>query len=312
MSQYQETLDFFNDIARRWHERAYDPEETFVRFPTSRVRQDVTIEELKKRGIAGPVLDIGCGTGQLVIDLHKIGVEAYGIDNAPAMIEEARRMCAEAVPEKSPSAFFEATDFDSYTPTTTFRGVTAMGFLEYLPHDAPFFNKLFDLMAPGAVAYIECRSKLFNLFSGNEYTKKILDTGEMTSLLASFSSVARFSPMGMEVMGDLQEGVLQHMQELVVRGDGERRPPVDEETLKTIPSTIVRRQHTPEEIEVIARSSGLSLQYVVYYHAHPFPPVFAAHFPVLYNKMAFAMQPLGYTPLGVALCSSFVAVLQKT
>jgi ubiquinone/menaquinone biosynthesis C-methylase UbiE len=39
----------------------------------------------------GPVADVGCGPGQLTAHLHRCGVEAFGIDLSPAMIDVAHR-----------------------------------------------------------------------------------------------------------------------------------------------------------------------------------------------------------------------------
>ncbi|MGC9666581.1 class I SAM-dependent methyltransferase [Planosporangium sp. 12N6] len=39
----------------------------------------------------GPVADVGCGPGQVTAHLHKLGVDAFGIDLSPAMIDLARR-----------------------------------------------------------------------------------------------------------------------------------------------------------------------------------------------------------------------------
>ena len=39
----------------------------------------------------GPVADVGCGPGLITAHLHGLGVEAFGIDLSPAMIEIARR-----------------------------------------------------------------------------------------------------------------------------------------------------------------------------------------------------------------------------
>jgi SAM-dependent methyltransferase len=39
----------------------------------------------------GPVADVGCGPGQVTAHLHELGVDAFGIDLSPAMIEVARR-----------------------------------------------------------------------------------------------------------------------------------------------------------------------------------------------------------------------------
>ena len=39
----------------------------------------------------GPVADVGCGPGHIPALLHELGVDAFGIDLSPAMIDLARR-----------------------------------------------------------------------------------------------------------------------------------------------------------------------------------------------------------------------------
>ncbi|PZF87198.1 class I SAM-dependent DNA methyltransferase [Micromonospora deserti] len=47
--------------------------------------------ELVHASGGGPVADIGCGPGRITAYLHNLGVEAFGIDLSPAMIDVARR-----------------------------------------------------------------------------------------------------------------------------------------------------------------------------------------------------------------------------
>jgi ubiquinone/menaquinone biosynthesis C-methylase UbiE len=39
----------------------------------------------------GPVADVGCGSGRITAHLHELGVDAFGVDLSPGMIEVARR-----------------------------------------------------------------------------------------------------------------------------------------------------------------------------------------------------------------------------
>src|ERR1051325_9541103 len=40
--------------------------------------------------IAGPVLEMGCGTGRLLLPIAREGVEIHGLDNAPTMLNILR------------------------------------------------------------------------------------------------------------------------------------------------------------------------------------------------------------------------------
>jgi SAM-dependent methyltransferase len=59
-------------------------------------RPQSAIVALADRGdvLRGPLLDVGCGTGEHVIFLRQRGVEAWGVDVAAAAIERAREKAA--------------------------------------------------------------------------------------------------------------------------------------------------------------------------------------------------------------------------
>jgi ubiquinone/menaquinone biosynthesis C-methylase UbiE len=47
--------------------------------------------ELVRAAGGGPVADVGCGPGHVTAELHALGVDAFGIDLSPSMIDVARR-----------------------------------------------------------------------------------------------------------------------------------------------------------------------------------------------------------------------------
>jgi SAM-dependent methyltransferase len=76
----------------------------------------------------GPVADVGCGPGQVTAYLHKLGVNAFGIDLSPGMIDVARR--------DHPGLRFEVgsmTDLD--LPAAAVAGLLAWQSLIHIPDD---------------------------------------------------------------------------------------------------------------------------------------------------------------------------------
>lgn len=77
----------------------------------------------------GPVADMGCGPGHVTAHLHALGVDAFGIDLSPAMIEVARR--------EHPGLRFEVgsmTDLD--LPDASVAGLLGWWSLVHVPDDA--------------------------------------------------------------------------------------------------------------------------------------------------------------------------------
>jgi len=50
-----------------------------------------TFAELTKAAGLGPVADLGCGTGRVAAHLDSLGVDVFGIDLSPVMVDFARR-----------------------------------------------------------------------------------------------------------------------------------------------------------------------------------------------------------------------------
>ena len=49
------------------------------------------------RQAGGPVLEVGCGTGRLLLPLVEAGIDVTGVDSSPAMLSVARRKLGERV-----------------------------------------------------------------------------------------------------------------------------------------------------------------------------------------------------------------------
>lgn len=92
----------------------------------------------------GPVLDIGCGPGQVARHLHDRGVRVCGLDLSPAMIEQARRL--------HPGLDFRVGDmFAIDAPDGMWAGITAFYSIVHIPRERlrQAFVELRRVLRPG-------------------------------------------------------------------------------------------------------------------------------------------------------------------
>ena len=82
-----ETRDSYSAMAASYGEMVAGELE---RRPLDRALLGV-FAELVKAGGGGPVADVGCGSGRVTVVLQRLGLDAFGIDLAPGMVELARR-----------------------------------------------------------------------------------------------------------------------------------------------------------------------------------------------------------------------------
>jgi len=78
-------------------------EQAFVEFYDHvvpyRERQDVGFFVERARETGGPVLELGCGTGRVLIPTAQAGLEIVGLDSSPLMLSACRRKLAAEAPE---------------------------------------------------------------------------------------------------------------------------------------------------------------------------------------------------------------------
>lgn len=306
--QKPESIAYWNQKAAQWDSLAYDPKKTYQHFPTSLVRQKESVDLATKHLAHGSkILDIGCATGQLVLDLRQTGFDAHGIDNALEMIQQARKNLAAKDSAAKADTVFRHQDIDSTEFDASYHGVTAMGLLEYVTDRDQFFRRLNRMLKPSGMAFIESRNRLFNLYSANNYVTQTAERGDLAPLVRQIAEVDRFSPQSITESADLIRSIYQkigqEMQNFTFEkamGKREMKYPFQ------LP------QYTPEELQQMGAKAGMTLKYVVYYHFHPFIPRLENALGPLFNKLAILMQPLGRTSLGATFCSAFIAVFEKT
>ena len=293
------TRDYFSRIAGQWSDLAYGS--SLSEYPGGRVRQEIVVQDLRERRKTGRALDVGCGTGNLVRELSGMGFDVSGIDLSPDMISTARAY------HPALERAFQCEDIMSYDPGRDFDVITAMGVLEYQEQDLGFLRRLAGLLRDDGIMYVESRNRLFNVFSSNRYTLGEIEDLRLPDMIRELEEVDRYSPVR-EITGDTLSGAIRRVTEgllIPAKPSGETPPE------RTYPAGMIRRQYTPRGFEELCTRSGCSLEYLVYYHIHPFLPRFEKQFPQLFNALSLAYQPLGYTPLCATTGSSFVAVITK-
>lgn len=75
-----------NNPSDQWQPGLYDDKHSFV------WKLGSSVIELLDPQPGDRILDLGCGTGQLTAEISATGAETIGLDQSPAMIEEASRL----------------------------------------------------------------------------------------------------------------------------------------------------------------------------------------------------------------------------
>jgi SAM-dependent methyltransferase len=99
------------------------------------------------------ILDIGCGTGEMVAKLTERGYEAWGVDLAEPMIAYASR--------RYPSVRFRVGDIEKIPfDDSMFDAVVCLGVIEYLVDDDQALKEMRRVLKPGGSAIISTPSAI--------------------------------------------------------------------------------------------------------------------------------------------------------
>lgn len=292
-AQQEETLRYFKANAEGWQKKAKASGEGTANIIQQ--RNGYVIGVIKDRRETRSILDIGCGTGDLVCDAAREGIDATGVDFAKDMIELALNHAKE---EQLENAHFECCSiFDFDFSNQKFDVISANGFIEYISQQElnDFLNLVYDALTPDGSFVLGSRNRLFNLFSLNTYTSRELNESNGEALLKE--SIALASGKKIEEIYRMETAPLQ-------------KP--DTQHTKTGIDVTTRFQFTPLQLVKILNDKGFKTLDIYPVHIHSVPPIFKDKHPEIHASIANLLQAYARQCLEmVPFSSSFMLHTQK-
>lgn len=121
--------------------------------PRHYYREGIIVKNLQKLLPKGRVLDVGCGTGSLVVKLALQGYEVYGIDTSEECLEiTSERLSLLSL--KSGGEIKRGSAFQIDYPDRFFDAIIAAEVLEHLEEDHMAVKEFYRLLRPGGFCFI--------------------------------------------------------------------------------------------------------------------------------------------------------------
>lgn len=145
MSRIVDSAAYFNQAAEKYN-AAYDA-------PTPgghalRTRRERVLELVDRAG--GKALDVGCGAGRMAPALVDLGYQFWGVDAAPAMIDEGRRRYGDRANTHFSVGSAQRLDFDD----AVFDLVLCMGVIDRIQNWEKAIAEMTRVLRPGGALII--------------------------------------------------------------------------------------------------------------------------------------------------------------
>lgn len=288
MTQQEQTLQHFRSASRDWQQQS---EKKPGQYEVIEWRNAAVLDVLQHKPNAARFLDVGCGTGQLVIEVARRKLEAEGVDFAPEMIAQCRQ---NALNTGVKAKFLTDSFFNLQIEEQAYDVISAQGFIEYIsPGETnEFFHRCSVMLRQNGSLVLGSRNRLYNVFSLNDYTRMELESGVLNTLISE--AIAIHSNRTIEAVF------------LALRRFERIDPQPDRHPITGIPVE-TRYQYSPADLIFRLRRFGLIPKTLFPVHFHGLPSRIKDEQPDLHNQIALNAAEFGFRDHRlVPFSSSFV------
>lgn len=292
--QQSETCNYFNKNAVEWSAKSKVGNGNEVNV--IKQRNDYVAGLFREEHASGVFLDVGCGSGELVVQAASRFRKAVGIDFAEAMIK-----CASENALKSGFKNIELIN-DSvfeFNFGDSFDLISANGFIEYISAEelSSFLKLANHMLVGGGQIAISSRNRLFNLYSANEYTELEMKCGMLECLAKEAIIFSGAAHIGAII-------------DLIEHGGGEMRG------FDSHPDTGIevkqRFQYTPLQLSKLLADHGFAVRDIFPIHIHGVVPSFKKVYPEAHCRISnFLHEFSGASPALVPVSSTFMICASK-
>jgi len=291
MKQQDQTLKYFRSVVQEWNDKSETQD-----YNAGQGRHNAVLDAIDRHGNVKHFLDVGCGTGQLTLEVAGKGIEAVGNDFAQGMIDQC-----EANREKAqvPATFIGGSFFDADFGTALFDLISAQGFIEYISiaEMQMFFQRSYEMLSPGGVLAVGSRNRLFNVFSLNSFTEMEETLGTLNILIKE-SQILRNA--------ETQEAALEGIRHL------ERTDPQPSKHPATGIGVDTRYQFAPAELLSHLRRIGFKPELIYPVHYHGLPSGVKQEQLALHTSLARTIGEFGLRDHRLLpFCSTYVMCVKK-
>lgn len=154
--------NIISDFLKSYDIKSMDRTSVFIQQ-----RKNLIAEQVKVNFDTARILEVGCGIGDVSIDLAKNGYDCTAIDTSDEAIKTAKQQTPESL---KGSVKFSVQDLNDLPHDNAYDVVIANGVIPYFKDKNNFLRLIAGQLKKNGMSFITHKNALFNLFALNEGT----------------------------------------------------------------------------------------------------------------------------------------------
>ncbi len=296
---------FFEENALQWSLRGYNYIDH--NYPVAFHRQRIILKILSKGNKRKlNILDIGCGSGDNLLEIAKLGHSVVGIDSSKKMLNLAKKKIMKLKPKFRNNITLINESIMNYKMRNYFDVCVCMGVIGYMDSEHKFLKLINNLLNKNGKLIISCRNRLFNLQSISFRTLNEINKKKYKLLYDELKTY--YKPLNRKSV----EIFLKNISKISFSKNNLQKNNKKKYIDQKYNPFKEPKQHTPLDLKKLSKKNGFTVQNYYGVHPHILDPELNKMLPFkVFNQLSDVLIAFEDQPISLVWSSVFIGLLVK-
>jgi len=296
---------FFEDNAFQWSIRGYNYIDH--NYPVALHRRRILLKIIESNKLKKlRFLDIGCGSGDNLIEIAKLGHHVVGVDSSSKMLSLAKNRINKLSKKVRQNILLVNESILEYHDKNLFDFCICMGVIGYIDNEIKFLKHINRLLKKNGKLIVSSRNRLFNLQSLSFRTLNEINKKKFKQLYDEMKSY--YKPLKNKSINIF----LQNISNLNFKKQRNKINKINKNIKKSYVPFTEPKQQTPMEIINLSKKSNFKVSKFYGVHPHIIDPELNKMLPAkVFNQLSDALTAFEEEKVSLVWSSVFISLLKK-